>query len=718
MRSIAAGCVIGMSVCCSAWLAPAAEPDAAGIEFFEKKIRPVLVKHCFECHSGESKSLKGSLRLDSRDTILRGGETGAALVAGKPDESLLLKALRYDDVEMPPSGKLPNEVIADFRKWIELGAPDPRVASSSSMIANRASPIDIEAGKKFWSFQPPQRYRPPSVKQPDWIAMPLDGFVLAKLDEAGLSPSTPADRRTLIRRVTFDLIGLPPTPEEVEAFVADSSPDAYERLVERLLASPHYGERWARMWLDVMRFAEDQAHIVGNDRSLCFPNAYLYRDWVIAAFNTDLPFDQFVKLQLAADAIAPDDASQRTALGFIGLGPKYYRRNSPEVMAEEWEDRVDVVSRGLLGLTVACARCHDHKFDPITTEDYYALAGVFASTEMFNQPLAGAETDEKSGQAKKVETALHILRDSKPTDLNIHIRGDVTRPGNVVQRRFLSVLSDSEPHRFETGSGRRELAVAIADRRNPLTARVFVNRVWSLLIGRPLVGTPSNFGALGQRPTHPELLDDLAARFMDSGWSIKKLHREIALSSTYRQSSDADGGKQAADPSNRLLSHMNRRRLDIEQWRDAVLLAAGRLNPSLNGPSIEPEKPEETRRTLYARISRLELNPLLARFDFPDPNAHSDRRVLTTTPLQKLFVLNSPFMLAQAEALVGRLMIEADSTTDRVQRAYALIFNRSATEEELRLGAAFVDETASDAAARWIQYAQVLLASNELLMLD
>lgn len=696
----------------------AAEPDALRLDFFEKKIRPVLVEHCYECHSADSKNLKGGLRLDTRDGVLRGGDTGAAVVAGKPNEGLLLKALRYEDFEMPPSGRLPDKVIADFKKWIELGVPDPRAESATGNTPTTTSKIDIEAGKKFWSFQPPQRHRMPNVKQPEWIAAPIDGFILAKLDKAGLSPSPSADRRTLIRRVTFDLIGLPPTPEEVEAFVADSSPNAYEQLVERLLSSPHYGERWARTWLDLMRFAEDQAHIVGNDRSLCFPNAYLYRDWVIAAFNSDMPFDQFVKLQLAADAFTPDDASQRSALGFIGLGPKYYRRNSPEVMAEEWEDRVDVVSRGLLGLTVACARCHDHKYDPITTEDYYALAGVFASTEMFNQPLAGAETDEKSGQAKKVEAALHIVRDAKPTDLNVHIRGDVTRKGALVNRRFLSVLSDAELKRFEFGSGRRELADAIANRRNPLTARVFVNRVWSLLFGQPLVGSPSNFGTLGQRPTHPELLDDLAVRFMDNGWSVKSLHRELVLSSTYRQSSDADGAKQAADPSNQLLSRMNRRRLEIEQWRDAILSVAGRLNPTLNGASIEPEKPDETRRTLYARISRLELNPLLARFDFPDPNAHSDRRVQTTTPLQKLFVLNSPFMLAQAEAFVERLMVEGASTRERIQRAYVLLLSRAATEEELKLGMAFVDEPSSGTTVRWIQYAQVLLASNELLMLD
>jgi hypothetical protein len=699
----------------------AAEPDAAGIEFFEKKIRPVLVEHCYECHSSKSSSFKGGLRLDVREAVLKGGDSGPVIVPGKPEESLLLKAVQYEDLEMPPQGRLPEAVIADLKKWIAMGAPDPRSESAVTQTPATVTHIDFTEGRKFWAFQPPQRRALPVVKQPDWIQQPIDGFVLAKMEEAGLAPNRPADRRTFLRRVTFDLLGLPPTPDEVEAFISDQSPDADERLVDRLLASPQYGERWARLWLDLMRYAEDQAHIVGNDRSLCYPNAYLFRDWLIDALNADLPFDQFVKLQLAADLIVPEDASQRAALGFIGLGPKYYRRNSPEVMADEWEDRVDVVSRGLLGLTVACARCHDHKFDPISTEDYYALAGVFASTEMFNQPLPGAKSEPKADakdKNQKVDDTLHIIRDGQPIDLNVHIRGDVTRKGKLVPRRFLTVLSEAEPRRFESGSGRRELAEAIVARNNPLTARVFVNRVWSLLFGRGLVGTPSNFGQLGQRPTHPELLDDLAVRFMESGWSMKSLHRELVLSATYRQSSDSDGAKQAVDPDNLWLSRMNRRRLDIEQWRDTVLHVAGRLSRALRGPSMEPEQPDETRRTLYARISRLELNPLLARFDFPDPNTHSERRVQTTTPLQKLFVLNSPFMLTQAEALAARLKSSAETTPDRIQAAYALVFNRPATTEEVRLSAAFVEEVSENAQARWVQYAQVLLASNELWLLD
>jgi hypothetical protein len=712
-----------LSLCCVCELSAlcAAEPNAAGIEFFEKKIRPVLVEHCYECHSSKTKNSKGGLRLDTREAVLKGGESGPAIVAGKPEESLLLKAVRYEDLEMPPQGRLPDAVIADLKKWIAMGAPDPRSESAVTETPATVTKIDFAEGRKFWAFQPPQRHALPVVKQPDWIQQPIDGFVLAKMEAAGLAPNPEADRRTLIRRVTFDLTGLPPTPDEVEAFVADTAPDAYARLVERLLASPHYGERWARPWLDLMRYAEDQAHIVGNDRSLCYPNAYLYRDWVIDALNADLPFDEFVRLQLAADLIVPEDAANRPALGFIGLGPKYYRRNSPEVMAEEWEDRVDVVSRGLLGLTVACARCHDHKYDPISTQDYYALAGVFASTEMFNQPLEGATPEAKpdsKAKNQKVDDTMHIVREAQSIDLNVHIRGDVTRKGEIVPRRFLSVLCETEPRKFKVGSGRRELADAIVDRNNPLTARVFVNRVWLLLFGRGLVGTPSNFGQLGQRPTHPELLDDLAVRFIQNGWSIKSLHRELVLSATYRQSSASDAAKQAVDPDNQWLSRMNRRRLDIEQWRDAVLQIAGRLRPALHGPSIEPEKPDETRRTLYARISRLELNPLLARFDFPDPNAHSDRRVQTTTPLQKLFVLNSPFMLSQAEVLVARLQTSADTTPDRIQAAYGLIFHRPATEDEVKLATVFIDEASENSQMRWVQYAQVLLASNELVMLD
>jgi hypothetical protein len=577
---------------------------------------------------------------------------------------------------------------------------------------------NVEAGKRFWAFQPPRRHDAPAVRNSGWAQQPLDRFILARLEQAGLDPTPPADRPTWIRRVTFDLIGLPPTSEEVEAFVYDPAPDAFAKVIERLLASPHYGERWARMWLDVARYAEDQAHIVGKDESLFYPNAYLYRDWVIRALNDNVPFDRFVQLQLAADLIEPDDRSNHAALGFIGLGPKYYRRNDPAVMADEWEDRVDVVGRALLGLTVACARCHDHMFDPISTEDYYGLAGVFASTRLFNRPLNDTAETKADGEAKQPKDALHIVREGTPTDLSVFIRGNVNNKGPTVPRRFLRVLSDGEPKPFQQGSGRRELAEAITEPRNPLTARVIVNRVWAQLVGRPLVGTPSNFGALGEKPTHPELLDDLAVRFMESGWSLKWLQREIVLSAAYRQSSRADAAKQAADPDNKLLGRMNRRRLSAEGWRDALLSLTDRLERMVGGPSIDPQDPKERRRTVYSRVSRLELNRMLALFDFPDPNVHADGRVETTTPLQKLFVLNSPFMVSQAEGLAERLQAEGTGQDNqrRIERAYRLLYGRPATEAELRLGLRFL--AGDKDTARWQQYAHVLLAANELLFID
>jgi hypothetical protein len=714
---------LGFALILLVWLTPTAIPaaetsaDQAGIEFFEKKIRPVLVEQCYKCHSAESDELKGGLRVDTRDGIRQGGESGHAVVPGDLESSLLIGAIRYESFEMPPERKLPDAIIADFEAWVRMGAPDPRDGAAPPVAAAETPKpaFDLAAARQFWSFVPPQRHVPPPASDPGWIKRPIDAFILGRLDQAGLTPSPPADRRTLIRRVTFDLVGLPPTPEEVEAFVNDQAPNAYERVVERLLSSPHYGERWARMWLDLARYAEDQAHIVGSDTSLCYPNAYLYRDWVIAALNRDLPYDQFITLQLAADFV---DDSQLPALGFIGLGPKYYRRNAPEVMNDEWEDRVDTVARSLLGLTVACARCHDHKFDPIPTEDYYALAGVFASVEMFNKPLDGSRETKNDGEAKKPEDALHIIREGKPTDVNILVRGDVKNQGPLVPRRFLQVLSPAGPQRFQNGSGRLELALAITDRANPLTARVLVNRVWGQNFGQGLVGTPSNFGALGERPTHPELLDDLAVRFMESGWSLKWLQREIVFSATYRQSSHIDATKQAADPANQLLWRMNRRRLDVERWRDAVLAAVGRLDPAVAGRSIEPSEPEERRRTIYSMISRFELNKMLAMFDFPDPNTHADRRSLTTTPLQKLFVLNSPFMIRQADALTARLKSVASNDKQRINQAYLLLYGRTATEPEVRLARQFLGSDESQRAARWPEYAQALLASNEMLMLD
>ena len=708
--------------------ATAAEPTREQIDFFEKKIRPVLVEHCYKCHAADAKKVKGGLLLDTRDALRKGGDSGPALVPGDPAKSLLLKALRYEDTQMPPAGKLPDRVIADFETWIKQGAPDPRDGKTVQAPPGRT--IDVAAGKRFWAFQPPTKHPAPQVKHADWPLKPIDRFILAKLEGAGLEPSPAADRRTWLRRVSFDLTGLPPTPEEVESFVNDPLPNAQEKVVDRLLASPHYGERWARVWLDVARFAEDQAHIVGNDASLTYPNAYLYRDWVIKALNDDLPYDRFVKMQLAADLLRPNDPESHAALGFIGLGPKYYDRGKPAVMADEWEDRVDVVGRGLQGLTVACARCHDHKFDPIPTEDYYSLAGVFAGTEMFNRPLASSNPAPKDKapaakdkkQDRTPRSAMHIVREGKPTDLNVFVRGDVNNKGPVAPRRFLRVLCDGEPKRFTHGSGRLDLAEAITDPHNPLTARVIVNRVWAQHFGRGIVGTPSNFGQLGERPTHPELLDDLAVRFVEAGWSLKWLHREIVLSASYKQASTADARKLAADPENRLLSHMSRRRLSVEAWRDSILSVTGRLDESVGGKSIDPQDANEGRRTVYSAVSRLSLNRMLALFDYPDPNIHADRRAETTTPLQKLFVMNSPFIVAHATRLAERLQAEVPGTGEaverrRIDRAYRLLFARPAADAEVRLGLAYLQK-GGDAKARWQQYAHALLASNEMLFVD
>lgn len=695
--------------------ASAGKLSNAEVEFFEQKIRPVLVKHCYECHSSESKNVKGGLLLDTRSAIRSGGESGPTVVPGRIDESSILEALRYESFEMPPSGKLPDRVIADFEKWISMGAPDPR--DGEAVVAEKPA-TDFEKAREFWAFQPPSRHDLPDVADDGFVAKPLDAFVLAKLEAAGLKPNAEADRRTLARRVYLTATGLPPTQDELSEFLNDTSASAYSELVDRVLSSPHYGERLARLWLDVARYAEDQAHIVGKNGSLLYPNAYLYRDWVIQAFNDDVPYDDFVRLQLAADLISPEDEAQHVALGFVGLGPKYYRRNDPEVMADEWENHVDTIGRGLLGLTIACARCHDHKYDPIPTSDYYALAGVFASTTMFNRPLDDKREKDKAGAAKKPVDAVHIIKDANPTDLNIQIRGDVKNKGDVAKRGFPQILCDSADAHFQNGSGRRELAEQIVRRNNPLTARVIVNRIWGLMFGQPVVGTPSNFGVIGEAPTHPQLLDDLSVQFMENGWSIKWLCREILLSSTWRQSSELNATGQSMDPANRLLWRMNRRRLDVESWRDSILHAADRLDRTIGGVSIDPIDPEESRRTVYSKISRLDLNPMLAMFDFPDPNVHAGSRVETTTPLQKMFVLNSPFMVRQAEALAERCLTAAGTDRDRVTWAAQALFGREPMAEELELALQFLGEPDAGHSDRWTQYAQVLLSSNELLMID
>ena len=587
------------------------------------------------------------------------------------------------------------------------------------VITQAAEPavIDWTKARQHWSFVPPKAQVLPKVKDTAWLRGRVDHFILASLEAKALTPSREADARTLIRRLTFDLTGLPPTPEEVRAFVNDTRPDAYARLVDDLMGRRAFGERMASVWLNLARYAEDQAHQVGNNSSFSYPNAWRYRDWVIAAFNADLPYDRFIEKQLAVDLIEPQNKADLAALGFLGLGHKLYARGRLDVQAEEWSEQVDTVSQTFLGLTVACARCHDHKFDPITARDYYAMAGVFASVQMVNLRPDGKDEDGKTLADKMDPGTVHIVRDEKPHDLPIYDRGDVETPGKTVPRGWLQVLSKGEPVKFQQGSGRAELARQITDPTNPLTARVVVNRVWDLLFGKPLARTTSNFGATGDKPTHPELLDDLALRFMQNGWSLKRLMRELVLSATYRQSSSGSAANAPLDEANDHLWRMNRRQLGIESWRDAIMATAGTLTLE-GGPSQSLDGPTHHKRTIYSQVSRRELNKTLMLFDYPDANVHVARRSSSTTPTQKLFVMNSPFIIEQSKKLAQRLQQSASDDASRIRHAYELLFARAPEAEELAVALEFLKQPADSALTAWEQLAQALLATNEMLYVD
>ena len=587
------------------------------------------------------------------------------------------------------------------------------------VVSQAAEPaaLDWAKARQHWSFIPPKKQALPKVKDTTWPRERVDYFILAGMEAADLTPTREVDARTLIRRATFDLTGLPPTPEEVRAFVNDTRSDAYARLVDDLLGRRAFGERMASMWLNLARYAEDQAHQVGNNSSLNYPNAWRYRDWVIAAFNADLPYDAFVEKQLAVDLIEPQNKEDLAALGFLGLGHKLYARSRLDVQTEEWSEQVDTVSQTFLGLTVACARCHDHKFDPITARDYYAMAGVFASVQLVNLRPDGKEEDSKTLADKMDPGTLHVVRDLKPHDLPIYDRGNVDTPGTTAPRGWLQVLSKDEPVKFEQGSGRAELARRITDPGNTLTARVMVNRLWDLVFGKPLVRTPSNFGTTGDRPTHPELLDDLALRFMQNGWSVKHLMRELVLSATYRQSSSGSAANAQLDEANDHLWRMNRRQLGIESWRDAIMATAGTLTME-GGASQNLDAPTHHKRTIYSQVSRRELNKTLMLFDYPDANVHAARRSKSTTPTQKLFVMNSPFILEQSKQLARRLQHSAGDDAIRIRHAYELLFAREPEGEEFALAQEFLQQPAEAGLTPWEQLAQALLATNEMLYVD
>jgi hypothetical protein len=648
--------------------------------------------------------------------------------------------------------------------------------SLTDMIGADDKPITA----KPWSFAPVREQVPPTVSDPAWTKNQIDPFILVSIEKAGLKPAPPADARTLLRRMWFDLVGLPPSQEAVEAFseaVKHNRPAAIRAVVDELLASPHYGERWGRHWLDLARYTDIPEEWLGTKSA-----TWLYRDWVVKAFNDDLPYPQFVKQQLAADLMPNPLPQDNAALGFLGLGPTYWKELQlpPEIIsvtvAEEWEERVDAVGRTFLGLTLACARCHDHKSDPVTARDYYAMAGVFASIQAVDRPTLTADLWAPVAKAKaevaKIEAQQAALKKKKPApedlpaqlaaltaqitaiekatphyhvpmagavqeaalfvkpkgggqhgttleyqpgktrDLEMQMRGDPNVLGETVPRGFLAALpaADGKPRQFVKGSGRLELAEAIVEEGAPLAARVIVNRIWRHHFGRGIVETPSEFGALGETPTHPELLDDLTARFIARGWSIKWLHREILNSATWQQSSHAPESE-AKDPANTHFSRMNRRRLDVEAWRDAMLAVSGQLDRSIGGASLNLADSANRRRTLYGVVHRREMDQMLRLHDFPEPLDHSPKRQETTTPLQMLFTLNGPFVRQQSEALAAKI-----SGAQRVDAAYATLFQRPPTNRERELAAAFLGEKASPEVS--VEYAQALLGSNEFLFVD
>lgn len=925
------------------------------LDFFEKKVRPLLVKHCYECHSVDADDAQGGLLLDSKQGWMTGGDSGPAITPGKPDESLFIKAIHYKEIEMPPDGRLDEGDVATLTAWVKMGAPDPRNQTSDKQI-KPTHVVDIEAGRQFWAFQPPVNHATPMVTDTSWPETWIDRFVLAALEKRGIAPSEDTGRSTWLRRVTFDLSGLPPTTAEINAFENDESPFAFERVVDRLLASPRYGETWGRHWLDVARYADSN----GSDFNATFHNAWRYRDYVIASFNADRPYDEFVQQQIAGDLLeseSPDDRiDQLVASGFLLMGPKMLsERDKEKLRMDVVDEQVDSIGRAFLGLTLGCARCHDHKFDPIPTADYYAMAGILRSTESLYgesqqyvstwreeplpiDPAHATALAEYNSQKKKIEGQLGVAKkmlanakspqsypgiivdntaaklvgqwkastfspkyfgvgyvhddrldkgeksatfsatvptdgeyevrvsytpganrakkvpiqvkhaagqsevflDQSPTpsinglfqpvgrfnfrkgepaivtisnrgtvdyvivdavwffplneakdkqaneapdnseqiaaaekevksleaelkalkatapapapkamaardhedigNSHIHIRGEVHALGERVDRGFLQVVGnpdDWRPSRDE--SGRKALAEWVISGEHPLTSRVMVNRIWSRLLGRGIVASVDNLGNLGSRPTHPELLDRLAISFVDNGWSVKQMVRQIVLSRVYRVSSSASEDLQTEDPKNELLGRFSRRRLPVEAVRDSILVTADQLDLSKGGSPVEGygtlvvdnnsqaggrKTRPHSRRTVYLPIIRNDLPEMLTVFDFADPDVVMGARPQTTSPSQALFLMNNRLVREHAE-VIAKNAIEAASAGDPLDSIYLRLLSRRPTASERENIEAFIErikaERPDDANANeqaWTTVCHTLMASAGFRFLE
>ncbi|MEI8210957.1 MAG: PSD1 and planctomycete cytochrome C domain-containing protein [Planctomycetota bacterium] len=735
------------------------EERQARIDFFETKIRPVLVEHCYECHSGQAKIVQANLRLDSRASVSRGGDSGPALVPFQPQPSLILQSLRYEGVEMPPSGKLDASIANDFERWIREGAMDPREDDASPNTKPWLDPATIES---HWAFRSPVQLPVPNVDPPQAAGSelhPIDRWVEQSLRAKGWKPAPLAGPLTLLRRATLDLTGIPPTPEEIAVYLAEEPSDRYERLVDRLLASPEYGVRWGRHWLDCVRYADTN----GADENHDMPNAWRYRDWVVDVLNEDLPFDQFVTQQIAGDLL-PAPASEReqgrllTATGFWVLGPKMLaEQDKAKMRIDIVDEQIDTFSRTMLGVTLSCARCHDHKFDPFTQQDYYALAGVLMSTramadeafvsKWMERPLpSAAKEEERRLHQQKIDAARQrskelttqanqqLLNEGKleklpedpaaanpnglpyppeiqkdldaikseiealvkgmptfdhamaveenpPVDIPVHLRGNHLKPGDqTIPRGVPDILTRAVPLPSidPKQSGRLQVAQWLVHPDHPLLARVMVNRIWMWHMGQPLVASPSNFGLRGESPSHPELLDWLSREWIQNGWSMKWLHRQILLSAAYRRSSRA-AEYHDQDPENRWLWKQNTRRMELEPLRDSILQVSGKLDSRLRGSA---QGIGSRKRSIYLSINRAALADMFSVFDYVDPASHIEQRPVTTVPSQALFLLNSDLVIESADALAEWLHRQSLEPTACIELAYVKILSRPPNDWE------------------------------------